>query len=135
MNQRIGVKAIIQNEAGETLLIKRSSKYDHLENQFDIPGGRINFGEEPLEGLQREIKEETNLDLKEIKRIIDISTVFKNEDKHIVRITYHCTIKPESLPFLKLSEEHIGHVWRNTNNMNKEDFKDQLLWNALQRIE
>jgi 8-oxo-dGTP diphosphatase len=135
MEQKIGVKAIIQNEAGETLLIKRSSKYDHLENQFDIPGGRINFGEDPLVGLQREIKEETNLDLNTVKSIIDVSTVFKSEEKHIVRITYHCTIKPESLTNLKLSEEHIGHTWRNTNDMNQEDFKDQLLWSALRKIQ
>ena len=134
MKQYIGVKAIIQDDEGKTLLIKRSSKYDHLENQYDIPGGRINFGEEPTVGLQREIKEETNLDLDNIKKIIDVSTVFKNEEKHIVRITYLCTIKPESLNNMKLSEEHIGHVWKNTSTIPREDFKDQLLWNALQRI-
>ena len=107
MIQQIGVKAIIEKD-NKILLLKRSEKYEHLSNAWDIPGGRINFGEEPKEGLKREIEEETGLQLKEIKQILDASTVFKNEEKHIVRITYLCTVE-EGDPIL--SNEHTQIEW------------------------
>ncbi len=48
---QIGVKAIIERD-GKILLIKRSSKYGHLTDAWDIPGGRLEFGEEPELGLR-----------------------------------------------------------------------------------
>ncbi len=123
MIQQIGVKAIIEKD-NKILLLKRSEKYEHLTNAWDIPGGRINFGEEPKEGLKREIKEETGLKLKEIKKILDASTVFKNEEKHIVRITYLCTVE-EGNPIL--SNEHTHIEWIPKEELKRLEFKDQLL--------
>jgi 8-oxo-dGTP diphosphatase len=128
MQQFIGVKAIIQNN-GKILLIRRSEKYkkDNIEGIWDIPGGRITPGEEPLDGLKREVMEETGLELKEIKRVIDVSTVFKNDEKQIVRITYLCkskTTKP------KLSDEHTEFVWIKPSDINFK-LKDTLIEKAI----
>lgn len=120
---QIGVKAIIEKD-GKILLLKRSEKYEHLKNQWDIPGGRIKFGEEPEEGLKREIQEETGLELKEIKQILDASTVFKNEEKHIVRITYLCTVK-DGVP--KTSHEHTHIAWITKENIKELGIEDKIL--------
>src|SRR3989338_688134 len=123
MNQQIGVKAIIEKD-NKILLLKRSEKYEHLTNCWDIPGGRINFGEEPEEGLRREIKEETGLELKEIKKIIDAATVFKNEERHIVRITYLCTVEEGKEG---LSNEHTHIEWIPKEKIKELEYKDKLL--------
>lgn len=128
--QYIGVKAIIINN-GKILFIKRSDKYDHLKDAWDIPGGRINFGEDPEQGLQREIKEETNLDLKQIEQIIDVSTVFKNEEKHIIRITYLCSVKNSDII---LSNEHTAYQWFTKDEAEKLSFKDALLKVAVTKL-
>src|SRR3989338_2351556 len=127
--QQIGVKAIIEKD-NKILLLKRSEKYDHLKDQWDIPGGRINFGEEPEEGLKREIEEETGLELEEIKQILDASTVFKNEERHIVRITYLCTVKEGTH---KTSHEHTHIEWVLKEKLKELGIEDKLINKVLEK--
>ncbi len=129
MIQQIGVKAIIEKD-GKILLLKRSEKYDHLKDAWDIPGGRINFGEDPEEGLKREIEEETGLELQEIKQILDASTVFKNEEKHIVRITYLCTVEDGDH---NISNEHTHMEWILKEDVKKLEMKDKLLKKVIEK--
>ena len=56
------VDAIIEDQKGNVVLIKR--KYPPFRNYFALPGGFIKEGEKPTEALIREVKEETNLDVK-----------------------------------------------------------------------
>ena len=56
------VKAMIENSKGELLLIKRSKFNSHKPFVWEIPGGRLAKGEDPFEGLKREVKEETNIE-------------------------------------------------------------------------
>ncbi len=123
--QQIGVKAIIEKN-GKILVIRRSSKYEHLTDAWDIPGGRLEFGEEPEAGLRRELQEETGLELDKIKQILDASTVFKNEEKQIVRITYLCTVK-ETNQSEKISDEHTSLEWVPRENLKALEFKDIVL--------
>ena len=52
----IGVTGIIFNGQDEVLLVKHSYR-----GNWSLPGGYIKKGEHPKEGLEREIKEETDL--------------------------------------------------------------------------
>lgn len=126
---QIGVKAIIEHN-NKFLFIRRSDKYNEITGIWDIPGGRINIGEEPIDGLKREIFEETGLELDEIKQILDASTVFQDEEKQIVRITYLCTAKDSDL---KLSEEHTEYKWFSKDEINFK-FKDNLIEKCIQQI-
>jgi 8-oxo-dGTP diphosphatase len=123
IKQQIGVKAIITNNNNEILLVKRSDKYNEIKNYWDIPGGRIDFGEEPLDGLKRELLEEINLELDQVKKIIDASTVYKDDNKHIIRITYLCTVKNTNI---QISDEHTEFLWINSKDIDF-DLKDHLL--------
>lgn len=49
---RISVKAVIKDKDGKILLIKEKN------NNWELPGGGLEHGEEPHKGLAREIKEE-----------------------------------------------------------------------------
>lgn len=57
---RVSVKALITDKKGRFLLQKEE------RGVWDLPGGGLNFGENPVEGLKREIKEEMGLELKNI---------------------------------------------------------------------
>nr|MBP6888661.1 NUDIX domain-containing protein [Candidatus Paceibacterota bacterium] len=60
--QKIVVTGFVYNE-GKTLLLKRSSKESFLPEYWELPGGKVNFGEIPEDGLVREYKEETGLEI------------------------------------------------------------------------
>ena len=53
----VGVTGIIFNDKNEVLLVKHT----YRGNSWSLPGGYLKGKEHPKEGLEREIKEETNL--------------------------------------------------------------------------
>jgi len=58
-NSKPTVSAIILNEKNEVLLAKRSSPVRH--GLWGAPGGFLENGEDPIEGLSREVEEETGV--------------------------------------------------------------------------
>lgn len=120
--QFIGVKAVIL-DGNKVLLMKRSDKYGDFAGAWDIPGGRIEFGEEPVSGLRREVKEETGMELKEILKPLDARTVFQDEEQQIVRITFLCRADGKEM---KLSDEHTEIKWFDLDKLDV-DLKDKEL--------
>lgn len=55
----LGNKAVLQNGAGEVLLLKVIKK-DGTQ-YWDLPGGRVNKGEDPKDAVVREVREETGI--------------------------------------------------------------------------
>ncbi len=55
----VGVGAVLFNDEGRILLVKRS--HDPGEGRWSIPGGILELGEEVFEGARRELEEETGL--------------------------------------------------------------------------
>tara|TARA_B100001564_G_scaffold168919_2_gene141925 strand:+ start:451 stop:864 length:414 start_codon:yes stop_codon:yes gene_type:complete len=86
-------KAIIVDEEGRVLMLKRSNYTKKYSGEWDLPGGHIYVGEEIQTGLKREVKEETDLDIKDFKFIE------KNENLSFFLCKY--TERP-----IKLSLEH-----------------------------
>ena len=67
----VSVKAIIIDE-GRVLCLKNE------RNEWDLPGGKINFGEDPEDCLKREIKEETNLEISDLQVLKSLNLRFNN---------------------------------------------------------
>ena len=65
----IAVGAVIQNDAGEILLIRRGRP--PREGEWSIPGGKVQWGEPVRHALEREVDEETGLKI-ELAGLIDI---------------------------------------------------------------
>src|SRR4051812_35621430 len=56
-----GVQALAVDESGRVLLGRRTA--DPGEGLWDIPGGFLDEGEDPIDGLRREFVEETGLNV------------------------------------------------------------------------
>jgi len=60
-----GVKSLIERE-GEILFVK-IDVYDEII--YALPGGRVDYGENPREALVRETEEETSLEIKPVEPV------------------------------------------------------------------
>ena len=59
------VKAVMISKTGR-FLIMRVSENEKYIGQWDLPGGHLIVGEDPISGLVREVYEETSLFLKDV---------------------------------------------------------------------
>jgi 8-oxo-dGTP diphosphatase len=59
----VGIKGLIENSEGKVLVLKSSLKGHRIptEAYWDIPGGRIEEGENVLDVLKREVEEELGI--------------------------------------------------------------------------
>ncbi len=100
-------KAVIKAK-GKYLVLLKSDLEDVTPNSYDLPGGRMSYGEKPGESLKREVKEEVGLEI-EIKGITDIwSFVIEQKKLQLVGITWACTSQNTEV---KLSPEHSSFKW------------------------
>lgn len=112
INQRIACKAVILYKTGKLLILKEAPTYNEgtNSNRYQLPGGRINSGEPWRQGLKREVREETGLDV-EIGQIIGVEEwfpVIQGQKHHIVAMFFLC--KPVT-DDVTLSDEHSDYEW------------------------
>lgn len=123
----IAVKAVIVK--GEKVLVLSRSQdemncsYMNNQQKWDLPGGGLHFYEHAQDGLRREIKEETNLEVF-VGEPVSLFDVIKNHI-HLCIFTYACHWKKGSVA---LSEEHDAFVW-----MTKEEVVLSTLPNWMKR--
>ena len=102
MRTRIIVSAIIENNKGEILIGKKHSNKGVYLDAWHIPGGGIEEDERIEEGLKREIREETNLEITDIEPIHfsdDITTRLqddKTEEIQMIFLEFKCKAKTEN---------------------------------------
>ena len=71
-------KIVLVDSQGRVLFLKRSNYLEKFAGEWDLPGGHIKEGEKLLEGLFREVEEETGW----ICKIVDIIPgTFRRLDK------------------------------------------------------
>lgn len=108
----VAAKAIVRRPDGKVLIVRESGSYDEGTNEgkWDVVGGRLDAGESLLEGLQREVEEESGLRVTK-DRVLTVEDKFqtiKGEAVHIVRVYYLCQAGDEPVV---LSDDHDEYAW------------------------
>lgn len=57
-------KIILVNDKKQVLFLKRTDYHKKFAGEWDLPGGHVHVGEELMDGLFREVEEETGLTIK-----------------------------------------------------------------------
>ena len=87
----VGGVVIYRNRA---LLIRRGC--EPLKGEWSIPGGMLELGEELVAGVQRELKEETGLDVEPLECILVFDRIMREGKRvkyHYVIVDYLCRRK------------------------------------------
>ena len=110
----IAQKALIKN--GEKyLMLLRSPNEPVGTLLWDFPGGRMEEGEDLLESLKREVKEETNFDIEPRKVVFECEM---NIAEHDMKFFMYDIEKVTG--DLRLSHEHSEYRWMTIDEMRKE---------------
>lgn len=118
-SQNIGITvgAFIINQQNKLLLTK-SHKWS---NKYVVPAGHIEYGEKAEEALIREAKEETGLDILNIKflsfdDLIEDKIFYKK--RHSIVLNFLCRTKSSKVI---LNDEAQGYEWVNPEDALKKD--------------
>lgn len=112
-NFELCVRAIIR-WSGKILVCENKEK-----NYYFFPGGHINFGESAKEALERELKEELYISIKNISFIGAIENVFKEGGRKHHELNLVFNVKVERVKD-KSKEDHIDFLFFSTNRFAKE---------------
>ncbi len=85
---KVAAHALIKKD-GKYLVLHRAKSDDYMPDFWDIPGGTIEFGEDILAALEREIEEEASLKIK-INNIIFAYNFLSGEIRHQFMLVYAC---------------------------------------------
>jgi len=103
---------LIRND--RTLIIKRSLEELVLPGVWELPSGKVEFGESPEDALIREYKEETGLAILPIQpfSVFHYTAECMGRRRHTVQINYLVSLPVEEQPSsLTLSPEHSEFCW------------------------
>lgn len=80
---RVGIGVFVIKKGKFLMGCRRNS---HGDGSWSVPGGHLEFGETIENGAAREVLEETNIKIKNVKIAGITNDIFKKEDKHYVTI-------------------------------------------------
>lgn len=101
-------KAVIIKD-NKFLIVLRSPNAKYFPEHWDFPGGKLEHGEDPKEGIKREILEETSLHVEPI----DVVGVYEMDLDNAGRNTHRFTVFSTKIISgkVKISFEHMDFKW------------------------
>jgi ADP-ribose pyrophosphatase YjhB (NUDIX family) len=77
----VSVTGVVTDDRGRALLIRRRDNH-----HWEPPGGVLELGESIHDGLRREVREETGLDVEPVA----LTGVYKNMSRGIIALVFRC---------------------------------------------
>ena len=94
-SKTIIVEAFITDSEGKILLLKRSKNNKYFIGKWQLPGGKVEFGEDLQKAIRREIKEETGrMAIKpRLERVFSVKEKYKGKNSEVLLLVYSVKIK------------------------------------------
>jgi 8-oxo-dGTP diphosphatase len=102
MNSPTIVCAAVIISGGRVLIVKRRSG-SHGGGRWEFPGGKLEYGEDTIDCLVREIKEELGCSIR-AESLYDVSSHIYPDGRHYVILFYRCAIVDGELKALEHEE-------------------------------
>jgi 8-oxo-dGTP diphosphatase len=109
MKQLVVASAFIHN-AGKLLIVKRAATKSFLPGTYEIPGGKVEFGESVREALQREVREELAMEI-EVGEVFDVFEYMIDAERQGIEIDFLATMQNPNQEISLNPEDHSEYRW------------------------
>jgi 8-oxo-dGTP diphosphatase len=117
----LSVRILLKDDQGRLLLLKRSRKSKTNPGRWELPGGKVDPGESFSEGLLREVREETGLEIS-LQHGVGIA-----EQELLGLRVIHLILGGDTTdPIIHLSEEHQEYRWASREELESLQLADWL---------
>ena len=112
------VAAVVLREKKILCVRKTQNTKEYISSKWEFPGGKVEHGENQIQALKREIREELHLEVQNIDFLMTVEHTYP--DFHLEMHAYTCEISSGE-PVLT---EHVDLKWLSVEEL------DQLDWAA-----
>lgn len=123
MNQRIAVRGIIQLDE-KILILQRSNGRPSILGKYELPGGKIDYGEQPEAALSRHILVDTGL-IAQTTTLIDAFTYIDYDDRDMqyALVLYRVGLDGANKKVV-LSQNYDHYLWKKMSDIHQEDLTE-----------
>jgi 8-oxo-dGTP diphosphatase len=93
-NIKVAVDAVVFGEGLSVLLIKRNIQ--PFKDSWALPGGLVGDAESLEEAVQRELKEETGVNINYLEQLYSFGKPGRDPRNRVISITYYGLVKPDA---------------------------------------
>ena len=125
--------AFIVNDKQEMLVVRRAK--EPAKGTLDLPGGFVDMGETVEQGMRREIKEETGLDIEEIQYLFSSPNVYlySGMGVHTLDMDFLVPVH-DDVPAIKAADDAAEALWIPITEVNPDEFGLTSIRNAVIRF-
>ncbi len=130
-NIKVAVDAVVfgytSKEGLSVLLIKRNIQ--PFKNSWALPGGLVGDDESLEEAIQRELKEETGVNINYLEQLYSFGKPGRDPRNRVISITYYGLVKPEAFE-LHADTDAADVAWFNIKKLPQLAFDHQEILSA-----
>lgn len=132
MNPSAATAAFILNSRGE-LLVERRGK-EPAKGMLDLPGGFIDMDETAEEGMAREIKEETGLEVAGMTYLFSLPNIYiySGLEIHTLDMFFSCSVDTDAAP--QAADDAAECFWMPLDEIHTEQFGLRSIRHALRQF-
>ncbi len=108
----IGVGAVVRDDTGRVLLVKHTpARGGFWQGRWICPGGALEPGETLEEGIQREVSEETQLEIDLVSPLIPFDRIVREQGRVTLHVIYICYLARVTGGRLEAGSDIDEAVW------------------------
>jgi mutator protein MutT len=123
VKQLISVRAIIRNDQ-KTLLLRRATGRQSILGKYELPGGRLDYGEQPEDAMARYLSDDAGLVIQSAQ-LYDVLTYIDHDDRDIqyTFILYLVSLSSNGNK-VRLSQKYDQYAWKKLGDLRQDELTE-----------